>query len=199
MPQSVKRALEDAMNETVKPNDPKLSRSRYQIVTRPRDALAAAEKEARAQGYSVVDLGDRVEGEARNVALEHARLVERLVQDNRPLAVISGGELTVTGASADASGGRNREYALALAIALNGKTSVAALALDTDGIDGTPDAAGALVLPDTLAKARAQGLEPQRVLLEHRSGELFAAIGDAIVTGPTRTNVGDLRVLLLQP
>jgi hydroxypyruvate reductase len=199
VPQAVARALDDPKNESIKPGDPRLSRSRYHIVARPRDALAAVEVEARAQGYAVLNLGDRVEGEARAVAFEHARLAESHINNLRPIALISGGELTVTGAPSNVSGGRNREYALALAIALNGKANVAALAIDTDGIDGSADAAGAVVLQDTLAKAASRGLNATHMLAEHRSGELFAAIGDALVTGPTRTNVGDLRILLIWP
>lgn len=199
VPQNVQRALDDSKNETLKPGDPRLSRSRYKIVAQARDALTAAENEARGLGYSVVNLGDRIEGEACAVAREHARLIENLSKEKRPVAVISGGELTVTGASGDTSGGRNREYALALAIALNGEANIAALALDSDGIDGTADAAGAFVLPDTLAKARAQGLDPQAMLSRHDSGAFFSSLGDALLTGPTRTNVGDLRVLLYRP
>lgn len=199
VPERVRRALENPANETIKPGDLRLSRSRYCFAARPADALSAAGDAARARGYAVVSLGDRVEGEAQAVARDHAARIAALRQEGRAVALVSGGELTVTGAAGDAPGGRNREYLLALALGLKGLSGVAALAIDTDGIDGSKDAAGALIFPDTLARARARGLEPQALLNTHRSGEPFAALGDAVVTGPTRTNVGDLRVILFKP
>lgn len=192
----VRLALGNPGNESIKPGDPRLARSTYHLIARPRDALDAAAREARARGYAVLDLGDRVEGEARDVAQAHAHLA-RQSRARRPLAIISGGELTVTGAAPDASGGRGREYALALALALGGEDGMTALAGDTDGIDGTADGAGALIFPDTLKRAAGLGLDAAQMLDQHRSGAFFAALGDALVTGPTRTNVGDLRIILL--
>lgn len=195
----VERALRDARNESVKVWDRRVWRSSYRLVARPADALRAAEGAARRFGYRVQNLGDRLEGEASAVAARHAQLAGRALLRRGKLALLSGGELTVTGATGEHSGGRCREYALALATALGERGDVAALAADTDGIDGTRDAAGAFVLPGDLARSRAAGREPQAFLREHRSGDYFAALGCRLVTGPTGTNVGDFRVILVNP
>jgi glycerate 2-kinase len=118
------------------------------------------------------------------------------VRSGRRAAFISGGELDVTGA-ASGPGGRCREYLLALAVALDGEPGVRAAALDTDGIDGAGGQAGAVIGPDTLARARASGLDPQAMLDAHASGGFFEALGDHIVTGPTQTNLSDLRIILV--
>ena len=194
---SLARSLVDAALETPKPGDPRLADGCFRLVGSPSEALAAAAKLARATGHQVVDLGDRVEGEARAVAAVHAETAAQVAMSGAPKVILSGGELTVTHDGGGGSGGPNREYALALAIALNGHAGVWALAADTDGIDGTPDAAGAFVAPDTLARAAGLGLDPLRSLAAHDSGGLFKALGDDLVTGPTRNNVADFRAVLM--
>lgn len=176
------------------------------IIVRPRDALDALARLAAAWGYAVLDLGDALEGEARDLGAAHASLALRLAADGGRHAIISGGETSVTLAGAagndDVSGfagrgGRNLEYALALAIGLGGSAGVVALAADSDGIDGSSDAAGAFVGPDTLSRARALGLDAAVVLAGHDAHGFFEALGDLLVTGPTLTNVNDLRVILV--
>lgn len=194
---SVVAALENSSNESIKPGDPRLARSRFRLIAGPKDALKGAERSAKRLGYRVRNLGDRLEGEARGVAQEHAALCRHL--STRRIALISGGELAVTGAAGETRGGRCREYALALSIALGAQPRVAALAADSDGIDGTTDAAGAFVLPGDYEKSIAAGRDPMAFLAAHRSGDYFAALERQLVTGPTFTNVGDLRVILVNP
>ena len=201
VPPEIAEALRDAANETPKPGAPGFARTQYTLIATARTALDAAGKAAAAQGYRVIDLGAHVEGEARDVAKLHAeRLIAEAARGQR-IALLSGGELTVTGSGAH-PGGRSREYALALALALSHVPAVSAriggAALDTDGIDGSEDAAGAIFTPQTIARARDAGLSPETMLAEHRSGAFFEALGDQIVTGPTKTNVGDFRISLLE-
>jgi hydroxypyruvate reductase len=113
--------------------------------------------------------------------------------------ILSGGETTVRVTNPDGRGGRNLEYLLGLAIALDGAPRIHAIACDTDGIDGTEDNAGAMIAPDTLVRARAAGLDARAALAENRAYDFFAALGDLVVTGPTRTNVNDLRAILIEP
>jgi hydroxypyruvate reductase len=187
-----------AIEETPKPGDPRLARVSTQIVATPARALEAAAAIAQRHGYTVRNLGDRIEGEAREVAAEHATMAVKLgaERNGQRIAIISGGETTVT-VRGNGRGGRNCEYLLALAVALNGAANIAAVAGDTDGIDGSEDNAGAIVLPDTLARARAQGLDPAALLAGNDSYRLFAALDDLIVTGPTRTNINDFRAILV--
>jgi hydroxypyruvate reductase len=188
-------ALSAAANETPKPGDPRLARSDYRLVLTPKLMIEAVAAEAVRLGFEPVLLGEDLQGEAREVAAAHARLAREAARGGRRAAFISGGELDVTGA-ATGPGGRCREYLLALAAALDGEPGVHAAALDTDGIDGAGGQAGAVIGPDTLARARAAGLDPQTLLDAHASGAFFEALGDHIVTGPTRTNLSDLRVML---
>ena len=203
VPASVRAALADSANETVKPGDPALARTRYTIVAAPRLSLAAARAAAETLGYEVVLLGDALEGEARDVAAQHARLaLEMRASSGRPLALLSGGELTVT-VRGNGRGGPNQEYALALAIALQGAPGISAIAADTDGADGgsgaVDDPAGAIVLPDTLVRARARSLDARAHLADNDSTGFFASLGDLVVKGPTQTNVNDFRAILIQP
>jgi glycerate 2-kinase len=193
VPANIDTVLNDPQYETPKPGDARLARSEYRLIATQADALGAAVSVARAAGYAVVNRGTRIEGEARLVAAEEARIA---LAHPAPCVVLGGGELTVTFESAG-SGGPNREYALALALALNGTPHVAALAADTDGMDGTADGAGAFVFPDTLERARASGLNAEAALAAHDSGGFFAALGDALVPGPTRTNVSDFRAIVV--
>jgi hydroxypyruvate reductase len=181
--------------ETPKPDDPRLAYSRFQLIARPRDALDAAAAVARRRGLAVIDLGADVEGEAREVALRHARLA---LQTAAPAVILSGGETTVT-VRGGGTGGRNTEYLLALVLALAGRAGIHALAADTDGIDGEGSNAGAYAGPDTLARAAALGLDGQARLAGNDSHGFFAGLGDLLVTGPTRTNVNDFRAILVLP
>ena len=194
LPPHVWAFLETPAAETPKPGDPRFARVRTEMIAAPAQSLAAAAALAQEAGYRVIDLGDRVEGEAREVACEQAVLA---LATKGPAIILSGGETTVT-LRGKGRGGRNAEFALALAIALDGKANISAIAGDTDGIDGSEDNAGALVRPDTLARARAKGLDPQAFLANNDAYGFFSALGDLIVTGPTRTNVNDFRAILVE-
>lgn len=189
--------LDDPASETPKPGDPCFDRVDFRIVLRPADMLSAAAKAAETAGYRPMVLGDALEGEARDVGRTHAALVREMKSRGKRVAILSGGELTVT-IGGTGRGGPNREYALGLALALDGLEGVSALAIDTDGVDGSPDGAGAVIGPSTLARARALRLDAAAMLAANDSGAFFAALGDTIVTGPTGTNVNDLRVILIE-
>jgi hydroxypyruvate reductase len=199
VPAAVTAALAAPANETPKPNDPSFARAEYRIVATPAAALAAAARLARRRGYEVVDLGDSVAGEAREVAQAHARLAREVKAQGRRAAILSGGELSVTVRNARGRGGRCQEYALALAIALAGEPGISALAADTDGIDGgegkAADPAGAIVDQSTLASAR--HLDAQKFLDNNDATSYFEAAGGLIVPGPTQTNVNDFRAILV--
>ena len=200
LPETAIRLLNDPLNETPKAGDPAFARAEYRIVARPIDALEAAAAAAKAAGYEPVMLGADLEGEAREVAAEHARIAREIKASGRKVALISGGELTVT-IRGEGHGGPNQEYALALAIALDGETGIAGIAADTDGTDGgrgeATDPAGGLVDPTTLARARAAGLDPAAMLADNDSTRFFAEIGDLVQPGPTKTNVNDCRIILV--
>ncbi len=192
LPEAAQKALERGKWETVKPGDPCFARTGYVIVARPADAVAAATGRARAMDLDVVDLGDDLQGEARDLGAAHAVLARQ----HAPGVLISGGEATVTIDATGRRGGPNLEYLLSLAVALDGAPNVHAIACDTDGIDGSTDAAGACIDPDTLARARAAGMDARKMLAKHDSYEFFRRLGDLVVTGPTRTNVNDFRAVL---
>lgn len=186
----------------VAPGDPRLSAVENVIYAAPSQSLSAAAELARETGLTPRVLGDSLEGEAREVAAAHARL-SRELQDglkhgDAPILLLSGGELTVT-RQGDGLGGPNAEYALALAVALDGAPGVHAIACDTDGVDGAAEVAGAVIGPDTLRKAEAAGRSPLASLEENDAHGFFAAIGDQVVTGPTLTNVNDFRAILIEP
>ena len=200
LPASARALLDDAAQETPKPGDPVFARSEFRIIARPADAIAAAAEVVAAQGYEPVVLGADLEGEARDVAMEHARQALALARDGRRAALISGGELTVTIAGRG-RGGPNQEYALALAVALAGAPGIAALAADTDGTDGgagsASDPAGAMVDETTLARAQSLGLDAGARLADNDSTAFFEPLRDLVATGPTRTNVNDCRIILI--
>ena len=188
-----------ACDETPKPGDPLLARSRALVIGGRADAMKGAAAEAGARGYHVVVLGEAVVGEARLTARAHVEALEhRVTGVPRPCCVISSGETTVTVAG-QGQGGRNQEFALAVVELLAGRgPAVVCASVGTDGVDGPTDAAGAVVDPTSLARARAAGLgEPSAFLMDNNSYQFFAAIGDLVQTGPTGTNVGDLQVFLL--
>jgi glycerate 2-kinase len=194
LPAHVWAFLETPAAETPKPGDPRFARVRTEMIAAPAQSLAAAAKLVRKAGYQVIDLGDRIEGEARDVGRAQAELA---LATRGPAVILSGGETTVT-LKGKGRGGRNAEYALALAIALDGKPHISAIAGDTDGIDGSEDNAGALVMPDTLARAKAKGLEPAAFLANNDAYGFFDRVGDLVVTGPTRTNVNDFRAIVVE-
>ena len=200
IPASVKLALNDPRNETLKPGDKAFAASSYRIVAAPALSLAAAKAEAERLGYRVEMLGDALEGEARDVARAHASLALAASAPGAKLALLSGGELTVT-VRGSGSGGPNQEYALALALALDGAPGIVAIAADTDGTDGgrgaADDPAGAMVVPDTIQRAISLGIGALACLENNDSTAFFRAIGDLVATGPTQTNVNDFRAILI--
>ena len=194
---AVHAALIDPANETPGPDSLGLAGAETIVIARAADALAAGGKLAQTLGYQVTSLGDRLQAEARHLGASHAALSRRLAKDGARRAIISGGETTVTVVNKAGRGGRNMEYLLGLAIALDGAPGIAAIACDTDGIDGTEDAAGAIVTPDTLARAAAAGLDPAAHLARNDAYLFFERLGDLVVTGPTLTNVNDFRAILI--
>lgn len=198
-PEAVVRRLADGAAETPKPGDPVFDRVRNVIVARSADALTAAARAAELDDIRAVLLGDALTGEARTLARAHAAEALRTAQETRgPCVLLSGGETTVTVAG-PGKGGPNGEYLLALALALDGAPRIAALAADTDGIDGSETNAGAIIVPDTLTRARALGIDAEAALARNDSYAVFHALGDLIITGPTRTNVNDFRAILIAP
>jgi hydroxypyruvate reductase len=191
---AVEAWLASPSSETPKPGDPRLARTVNHMIATPAQSLEAAAALARAAGYAIVDLGDRVEGESREVAGEHAALALKAAPGT---VILSGGETTVTLKGEGGRGGRNAEYALGLALALGGAPGISAIAGDTDGIDGSEDNAGAIVTPDTLARARAAGIDPAQALARNDAWSVFNATGQLVVTGPTLTNVNDFRAIVV--
>ena len=200
LPDAVRRALEDPANETPKPGDEVFAGADYRIVARPADGLAAAAARAEAAGYECIVLGGRLQGEAREVAAEHARLALSVRAEARRAVILSGGELTVT-LRGQGQGGPNQEYALSLAIHLGGAPGIAGLAADTDGTDGgggrPDDPAGAFVDATTLMRAQVAGLDPAAFLADNNSTGFFNGIGDLFRPGPTFTNVTDFRAIVV--
>ncbi len=196
----VRDYLERALDETIKPGDARLARCRNQVIASPRQALAAAARLAEAQGVTPLILGDSIQGEARELGRAQAGLARRVAARSEeipcPCVLLSGGECTVT-VRHPGRGGRNAEFLLGALLELGGLPGVYALAADTDGIDGTEDNAGARIGPDSLARAATLGLDARALLDANDSYTLFAALGDLVVTGPTRTNVNDFRALLI--
>jgi glycerate 2-kinase len=200
-PAAVLRLLETPASETPKPGDPRLARCETRIIGTMQAALQAAADLARTEGLTPIVLGD-LEGEARDVALVHAGIARQVAHHGQPLpppaVILSGGETTVT-VRGRGRGGRNAEFLLALAVALDGHPGISAVAGDTDGIDGTEDNAGAIAAPDSLARARQRGLDAARKLADNDGYGFFTTLGDLVVTGPTLTNVNDFRAILILP
>jgi hydroxypyruvate reductase len=206
-PAAVIAHLAAAEQETPKPGDPVFDRTRFELIASPQQALAAAADAAAAQGITPIVLSDRIEGEARDAAAMHAAIALQLAAGrfrvggavvSPPAVLLSGGETTVT-VCGTGRGGRNSEFLLGLAAYLDGASGIAALACDTDGIDGTEDNAGAIVYPDTISRAGAQGVAIKEALAQNDGYGFFAAAGDLVVTGPTLTNVNDFRAILVLP
>jgi len=198
-PAAVARHLAAAREETPKPGDARLARARSVLIATPQQSLQAAADIARRAGYRPEILGDALEGEARELGAQHAALALARQRAGGRVALISGGETTVTVAASGGRGGRNAEYALGLALGLVGAPGIAAIACDTDGIDGTEDNAGVALDAGTLARARAAGLDPAGCLAANDAYAVFEAAGDLVTSGPTLTNVNDFRAILVDP
>jgi glycerate 2-kinase len=200
VPDSVLRLLNSEVGESIKPGDPRLLGSTVRMITAPQLALEAAAEVARAAGVTPYILGDSLEGEARDVGTVMAGMARQVAQRGQPFAtpcvLLSGGETTVT-LRGKGVGGRNVEFLLAMAIALGETPGVYALAGDTDGVDGAQESAGAISTPDTLSRAWELGLNPRKHLDNNDAHTFFGALGDAVVTGPTLTNVNDFRAVFI--
>ena len=200
VPAAVRRLLESGAGESVKPGDPRLARSEVRMITAPQIALEAAARVARGAGVPAYILGDSLEGEARDLGKAMAGIARQVATRGQPFeppcVLLSGGETTVT-VRGPGRGGRNVEFLLALAVTLDGLAGVHAIAGDTDGVDGAEEIAGALVAPDTLARAWASGVNPRASLDANDGHGFFRALGDSVITGPTLTNVNDFRAILV--
>jgi glycerate 2-kinase len=198
VPVSVAAALTRPENETPPSDALGIAGGDVRMIARARDALQAAADLAASRGYKVTNLGDHLQAEARHLGAGHAALARRLSGDGLARVILSGGETTVRVINPNGRGGRNLEYLLGLAIALDGAPNIYAIACDTDGIDGTEDNAGGIIVPDTLARAGELGLDPRAALAQNQTYEFFEALGDLVITGPTRTNVNDLRAIIIE-
>jgi glycerate 2-kinase len=202
LPPAVHECLTSGRGETVKPGDPRLAHARFALVAAPQASLEAAAAVAQAAGVTPHILGDSLEGESASVGLVLAGIATQVARRGQPFTppcvLLSGGETTVR-LRGTGRGGRNVEMLLGLGIGLAGAPSVHALAGDTDGVDGAEEIAGAYLAPDSLARARSLGLDPAESLADNDAHGFFGALGDAVVTGPTRTNVNDFRAVLILP
>lgn len=193
--------LESGRGESIKPGDARLARAEVRIIATPQMALEAAAKLAREAGYGAHILGDAIEGEARDVGKVLGGLALQVANRGQPFAppcvLLSGGETTVT-VRGSGRGGRNVEFLLSLGVTLDGHPRIYALAGDTDGVDGMEEIAGAVLTPDSVARAWALGLRPQDSLANNDGHSFFEALGDSVITGPTLTNVNDFRAILVQ-
>jgi len=200
VPAHVRAVLEGPAGETPKPGDPVFANAEFRIIARPSDSLEAAAAIGRAAGYEVILLGDAIEGEAADVGEAHGRMAVDALHRGQRVIFLSGGELTVT-IRGNGKGGPNQEYALALAIAVDGATGITALAADTDGTDGgggaATDPAGAFADATTLPRARNKGLNAANFLKNNDSLRFFDRISDLVIAGPTGTNVNDFRCVLV--
>ncbi len=201
LPEPVRRHLQAAEDETPKPDDPIFEKVETVIAAAPLLSLEAAAERARAAGVTPLILGDALEGESREVARVIAGIAQSAKAHGKPVSapavLLSGGETTVT-IRGEGRGGPNAEFALALAIALDGAEDIWGIACDTDGVDGAEEVAGAIVGPETLAKAKDQGIDPDRALKENDAHGFFEAIGAQVKPGPTLTNVNDFRAVLIR-
>jgi hydroxypyruvate reductase len=201
LPPAARQLLESSAGESIKPGDPRLARAEVRMIATPQMALEAAAAVARAAGIPAHILGDALEGEARDVGKVLAGMATQVVKHGQPFTapcvLLSGGETTVT-VRGTGRGGRNVECLLAMGIALDGQARVHALAGDTDGVDGQEEIAGALLGPDTLARAWALGIKPLELLANNDGHGFFEALDGSVVTGPTLTNVNDFRAILIE-
>jgi glycerate 2-kinase len=200
VPPAIAALLENPASETPKPGDRVFARSAVVMIATPQASLEAAAKVARENGVAPLILGDAIEGEAREVGRVMSGVARQVLAHGQPIpapcVLISGGETTVT-VRGKGRGGRNVEFLLSLAVALDGLPNVYALAGDTDGVDGAEEVAGAIVTPDTLARAEESGLNAKESLADNDAHGFFETLGDQVVTGPTMTNVNDFRAILI--
>ncbi len=200
VPANIWARLDDPAAETPKPGDAIFTNTQTVMAARPLASLKAAAEVAEAAGVTPLILGDAIEGETREVAQVMAGIARSVREHGLPgappIVLLSGGETTVT-IRGNGVGGPNAEFCLALAVALNGRGGTYGLACDTDGVDGAADVAGAIVTPDTLARAEAIGLSGRHALEDNDAHGFFEALGDQIVPGPTLTNVNDFRAVLI--
>jgi len=201
MPREVLEHLESGRGESVKPGDPRLKTATVRTIATPQMALEAAAGVARAAGMAAHILSDSIEGEACDVGKVLAGVAQQVAARDQPVSapcvLLSGGETTVT-VRGSGRGGRNVEFLLSLAIALEGNRRIHALAGDTDGVDGQEEIAGAYMSPSSLTRARALGLSPKDMLADNDAHRFFTALGDSVITGPTLTNVNDFRAILIE-
>jgi glycerate 2-kinase len=197
---SVQAFLDDGQSETPKPGDPVFARSETRVIAAPQASLEAAAEIAKHAGYSPLILGDAIEGEASQVGKVMAGIARQVAVRGQPIAapcvLISGGETTVT-VDGKGKGGRNVEFLLSMAVELDARPGIFAIAGDTDGVDGAEEVAGAIVTPDSLERARQLGLNARASLADNDGHGFFGALGDQVVTGPTLTNVNDFRAVLV--
>lgn len=200
LPDHIQKVLEDEADETPKPGDPRLANTEIRMIATPQKSLEAAANVARDAGITPLLLGDAIEGEAREVATVMAGMAKSVYLHGHPVkppcVLLSGGETTVT-VRGHGRGGRNAEFLLALAIQLEGQPHTYAIACDTDGIDGTEDNAGAILRPDSLARAEVSFMVPKALLADNNGYTFFQGLNDLLITGPTLTNVNDFRAILI--
>ena len=200
LPPPVLEVLESGRGESVKPGDPRIAGAQVRMIATPQMALEAAAAVARGAGVATHILGDAIEGEARDVGKVLAGIALQVAERGQPFktpcVLLSGGETTVT-LRGQGRGGRNVEFLLSLGVALNGHPQIHALAGDTDGVDGQEEIAGALLSPDSMSRAWAQGIKPQDSLANNDGHGFFQALGDSVITGPTLTNVNDFRAIFI--
>jgi len=200
VPPAVRDLLESGRGESVKPGDARLARAEVRMIATPQMALEAAAALARSRGFPPHILGDAIEGEARDVGTVLAGIAAQVADRSQPFTapcvLLSGGETTVT-VRGKGRGGRNVEFLLSLAVALDGHARIFAIAGDTDGVDGQEEIAGAVIAPDTLARAWSLKLRPKDMLADNDGHTFFQTLGDSIITGPTLTNVNDFRAIMI--
>jgi hydroxypyruvate reductase len=204
VPDSVRKHIERGVNgeieDTPKPGDPAFQNDSWELVGTNLQALTAARQEAERQGYNTLILSGMIEGETSDVAMVHTAIAKEAVHSGNPLSpplcVLSGGETTVT-IKGKGKGGRNQEFVLASALAIEGEKQMVILSGGTDGTDGPTDAAGAIADGETIARAREKGLDPWDYLQRNDSYPFFETLNDLLMTGPTRTNVMDVRIVLI--
>ena len=191
--------LNDPKWETPKPGDPQFANDSVHLIATAATALTAAAQFLDENGFRVVQLGDDLDDEAQSLGREHARLAKEALKRGERMAILSGGETRVVLGEGGGRGGRNTEYLASLALELDGAPGIAALAADTDGIDGHGDHAGGIVMPEMLALGAQRGLSLAKLLAQHDTYSYFDACGLLLKTGPTRTNVNDFRLILCEP
>jgi glycerate 2-kinase len=202
LPERIARYLEDAPEDSPSPDDPRFARNEVHVIASAARSLEAAADVAHEAGIEAVILSDAIEGEASDIARMHGAMAREVLLRKRPfvppIVMLSGGETTVTIRDKAGRGGRNSEFMLALALEIEGCEGIAALAADTDGIDGSEDNAGAFADGDTVKYMRQAGVDPAQLLVGHNAWSAFDAVGQLFVTGPTGTNVNDLRAILIR-